>query len=408
MNDPNIKINSYKYSIQIVYLDKKKNKNIKIPVEKVTDFAIDYNYKDNTMPVALATIALDRRFRDNMIRDMDVNTITVNIKKKCESSGDDTWVDYIKTTEFKYFINEQHNRRYDYTNQEEERDDILIGTGIVLLPINALKNNKKIKNTNIFDTAMSTIVANFTFPLGKILMQPLTNNKVISQLIVPKDLTTINQCLVFFNSQECAFYDSMYRFFIDFDQSYLIDSSGKAVVRKGENITQVYIDVLGLDNLHPTHEYGMAIETKKKRYYIPTGIQAVQVTEPAYNISANDFSKVTGIDADGHKVTYNIDITGKGNKTATKVINVENNNLKYVKNLAIQYRSSAIGVMFSKNDLDSSVLSMNKEYMLHFVGEYRDKSGRYILNRKREYYTIENSIYRMSTALTLNKVDLNV
>ena len=292
--------------------------------------------------------------------------------------------------------------------RKEDRDDILVGTGVVLLPIDALQNNKKIKNTNIFDTAMSTIVANFTFPLGKILMQPLTNNKHISQLIVPKTLTTINQCLAFFNSQECAFYDTLYRFFIDYDQTYLMDSSGNALVKKGETITQVYIDVMDLEDLHPTHEYGMAVETKKKRYYIPTGIQAIYMTEPTFNLTANDFSKITGIDSDGNKVTYNVDVTGKGNKTATKVVNVENNNLKYVKNLATQYRSSAIVVTFSKNDLDSSVLTMNKEYMIHFVGEYADKTGRYILNRKREYYTIENAIYRMSTDFTLNKVDLNV
>ena len=399
-------IRSYEYSIKVVYMDKKKGKNIEIPVHKVTQVAMDFDYHNNTMPMGLLIMALDRKFRDKMIKDMDTNTITVNIKKRCKNF-DDVFVDYIKTIEFKYFIDIEYNKRFDYRYQDEGRDDLLTSTGVVLLPLQSLTNNKKIKNTNIFDTDMSTIVSNFTFPIGKILMQPLQYNPQIHQIIVPKTLTTINQCLKFFNSEVSTYYDTMFRFFIDHDQSYLIDSSGKAVVKKGETITQVYIDVFDLDNLMPEFEYGMATEIPKKRYYIPTGIQAMNITDPAINVSANNITKIVGIDADGNRVDYDVDMTnGKGNKNATKVINVENNNLRYVQNLASGYKSSSITIVFSKNDLDSSVLTMNKEYMLNFVGEYKPKSGRYILNRKREFYTSDNTVYRLNTTFNLNKVEL--
>ena len=398
-------IDSYKYKITLIYLDKKKGKNITIRMERISSLAIDFDYAKNTMPVALVTAALDRKFRDGMLKDQDDNTVTLRVQKRCET-GDKIWVDYIKTTEFKYFIDSEYNKRYDYKYQETDRDDEFVSTGIVMLPINPLKNNKKIKNTNIFDTDMSTIVANFTFPLGKMLMQPLGHNTHVSQIILPKNLSTIRQSLEYFNARVGAFYDSMYRFFIDYDQSYLIDSSGRAVVKKGEIITQVYIDVLELDDLHPTYEYGMATEYRKQRYYIPTGIQAVAISDPAYNISAQNYTKIVGIDADGNRVDYYIDITGKGNKTATKVINVDNNNLLFIKNLASQYKSSATTVHFSKNDLDSSVITMNKEYMLKFRGNNSNKTGRYILNRKREYYVQDDGKFRMSTTLSLNKVEL--
>ena len=398
-------IDTYKYKITLIYLDKKKGKNIPIKTERISSVAIDFDYSRNTMPVALASVALDRRFRDNLIKDMDENTFSMRIQKRCET-GDKIWVDYIKTLEFKYFIDVEYNKHHDYKFQESERDDEFVETGIVMLPVNPLRNNKKIKNTNIFDTDMSTIIANFTFPLGKMLMQPIQYNKKISQIILPKTLTTIKQSLEFFNSQVSAFYDTMYRFFIDYDKSYLIDSSGKAVVEKTETLTQVYIDVLELKDLHPTYEYGMATEYRKNRYYIPTGIQAVSGSDPAYNVTSQNYTKIVGVDADGNRVDYDMDITGKGNKTATKVINVENNNLKYVQNLASMYKSSVTTVHFSKNDLDSSVLTMNKEYRIKFRGENAPKTGRYILNRKREYYVQDDGRFRMSTTMSLNKVDL--
>ena len=399
-------IHSYEYSIKVVYLDKKKGKNIEIPVEKVTQVAIDFNYNMNTMPMGFLIMALDRKFRDYMIKNMSENTILVNIKKRCRDF-DDVFVDYIKPTEFKYFIDIEYNKRYDYRYQDEGKDDLLTSTGVVILPLNSLVNNKKIKNTNIFDTDMSTIVSNFTFPLGKILMQPLTYNTHVHQIIVPKTLTTIRQCLEYFNSDVAAFHDTMPRFFIDHDQTYLIDSSGKPVVKKGETILQVYIDVFDLDDLHPTFEYGMAIEPHKRRYYIPSGIQAFNISDPTVNITSNNITKIVGVDADGNKVEYSTDLTnGKGNKNATKVVNVDNNNLRYVQNVASSYKSSSINVIFTKSDLDSSVITMNKEFMINFVGEYKNKSGRYIMNRKREFYTSDNDLYRLNTTFNLNKVEL--
>ena len=106
-------IDIYKYKITLIYLDKKKGKNIPIKTERISSVAIDFDYSRNTMPVALISVALDRRFRDNLIKDMDENTFSLRIQKRCET-GDKIWVDYIKTLEFKYFIDAEYNKHHDY------------------------------------------------------------------------------------------------------------------------------------------------------------------------------------------------------------------------------------------------------------------------------------------------------
>ena len=274
------------------------------------------------------------------------------------------------------------------------------------LPEQSLVNNKKINNTMIYDTDMSTIIGNYILPLGKTLIEPLENNKHISQIILPKNITTIRGSLEYFNRNVCAFYNTHYRFFIDFNQSYLISSNGKAIYNKGDTYNNVYIDVNEATNFSPSNESGMKLEKKNNRWYVPTGIYRIQMTDSIYNVQSNNFSVLTGIDADGNRVDYDIDITGHGNKNANKVIEVENNNLMYVKNLASKYRSSAISLTFTKIELDSSVFTINKEYMFKFQNMNDGKSGRYMLRRKREYYVNQNNEYPLSTALTFSKVEI--
>jgi hypothetical protein len=150
----------------------------------------------------------------------------------------------------------------------------------------------------------------------------------------------------------------------------------------------------------------MTTEKKKSRYYIPVGVYRTNLSEVTPNIKSRSYSILTGVDAQGNRVQYDINVLKNPNVNANSIVEVENGNLNYVKNLACKYRTSAISLTFSKSDLDSSVLTINKEYMIKFDDKNSKYDGKFILTRKTEYYSPETYGYRMSTALTLNRVNL--
>ena len=59
--------------------------------------------------------------------------------------------------------------------------------------------------------------------------------------------------------------------------------------------------------------------------------------------------------------------------------------------------TAAICVNISKNNLDSSIMTINKRYSINHVDAYADYNGDYILCRKREFYLREDETYILNT-----------
>ena len=68
--------------------------------------------------------------------------------------------------------------------------------------------------------------------------------------------------------------------------------------------------------------------------------------------------------------------------------------------------NSAIQLLIQKTDLDSSVITMNKEFIIKTDDVYdKDRyNGRYILTRKRELYLRQDENFVMNTMLLFEKL----
>ena len=75
-------------------------------------------------------------------------------------------------------------------------------------------------------------------------------------------------------------------------------------------------------------------------------------------------------------------------------------------NIVSTINNSAIQIMVQKTDIDSSIFTINKEYIIRADSAYNteDYNGRYILARKRELYIKSGDNYTMSTMLLFRKV----
>ena len=72
MNKNTIQV-QYRYIIEMIYLNNKKNKTTNIKTECIKSIIIDHNYENNCMPIIYATMKLDKALVDDMI---------INVKKR--------------------------------------------------------------------------------------------------------------------------------------------------------------------------------------------------------------------------------------------------------------------------------------------------------------------------------------
>ena len=68
---------------------------------------------------------------------------------------------------------------------------------------------------------------------------------------------------------------------------------------------------------------------------------------------------------------------------------------------------SAATLYINKNDLDTSVITPNKEYTVKNYDTHSDKNGRFLLCQKKEIYIREGDSFILNMALMLKKIPEN-
>ena len=396
---PNSNIYKYKASIEFllgedVYYIKTLN---------IKSIAIDSNYKENNMPMLFVTASVDKRLYDKMIQNQDTGSIVLTIQR-CIANSDmpDLYTDYIKD-KFIYFLSDDINKNdlADYEGENDGREDIFKLVSFGLMSLDHINKNKKVVN-GIFDGKLSSLMYYLTNHLD-ILIEPPKDNKDLKNIFIPPT-NSVSKSLEYLNSLN-VFYASNYRFFMDFDCAYLLSSDGKAVKKVDEDISTVFL-VLKNSYDEGSKIQGMIIDETQSMYQIECDAQDCELSDT--HISEKLYSKLVATDTSGKQDEFEITTTGEDSliEEKTKAVRVMNQNSGIIDNIVSSVDRSAITLMVQKTDIDSAVLTMNKEYIVKADETYgtEDYNGRYIVTRKRELYIREDENFVMNTMLILEKI----
>lgn len=261
----------YRYKISMSYLDIANSSETIIRPECIKSFAVDRDYDNMNMPTALMMLTLDKNLVDQIILGAKDNLFNIFIYKF--SLDGDQYAEKIIAGQFTYFLKEDinYNKDLDYSEEEtslydgmERRDqyrDIAIG---LMLKQN-IDDNKKTVNDIYYNTSMINIVAATTSNIN-ILIEPFTYDKIMEQLVVPP-MESISKVLDMLNKLN-AFYDTKYRYFLDWDIGYLLSTSGNSVPKTGEKYPAVMIDIRNI-TASDAFEEGMTEDENGNCYIIP-------------------------------------------------------------------------------------------------------------------------------------------
>ena len=395
--------NKYRYDAIFQFvLD---NESTDLDSKYIKSIIIDFDYKKNTMPLIYITISMDNKIILKMLQNQDKGTIVFTIRRYISNNNYQNTIksNYIKNN-FIYFIADNLNIRE--ANDDSEDLNSASGTNYVtttigLLPLDLVNINKKSLNCIINKTPMMSLIYNILSDRS-LVMEQLQYNTILDGIILPP-LDSKAKLLKYLNNLSC-FYDTSYRYFMDFDTTYFLSSSGKKIPKIGEDISDIIINISRLDETDAKLE-GMEIDYENRSYilYIGDGFSEKidnKLIDRSYNTIVAQGTSLKTTQSANLNISQNSVITKK-----RSTIRLPNDNTTLLNNIKSDMNNSMTTIMVSKSDIDMSIFTINKKYFIKATDTYGDSyNGEYLLIRKREIYIREDDTFTGDVALTFNKL----
>ncbi len=392
----------YNYKIVLKYINST-NIEVEIDPTQIQYILIDKDFENINMPVITIFGSIEKNILDDMIRHSNDNLVTLGIYKYDNTNQNDNITEKYFNDKFIYMLNEDLSR----TDKLDNPQGIDSKTGnrqyrevtIFLIQQNAINNNRQTINGVYHNASMNSLILQSTNYLGNMLLEPIKYDTRFDQVIIPP-IDSISNYIRYLNDNLGVFYDSPYRFFIDFDTTYLVSSSGNAIRARNQYIYTIVIDIREIDS-NISEEPGAYVDLKSGKYTI--GIDASKVEYVKNNVTNKIVNKVTVINSKGDVFEQDIeDNKAKVTSTINQIMNISNNDQNVINNISYSVESANVTITIVKNDLDASLFTLNKEYIINDP-VHDSYAGHYILLQVKQLFIKQNENFIMSTVLKFKK-----
>lgn len=393
----------YNYRIVLTYIDSS-NVEVEIDSSQLQYILIDKDFDNCNMPVIAVFGSIEKNILDDMIKNSDNNIVTLGIYKYDSTNQSDNITEKYFHDKFIYILNEDLSK----TEKLDNPNGIDSKTGnrqykevnLWLIQQDALNNNRQTINGVYHNASMNSLILQASNYLGKTLLEPIRYDTAFDQVIIPP-LDSISDYIRYLNDNIGVFYDTPYRFFIDFDATYITSSSGNLIRARNQYVYTIVIDIKEIDNT-VSEEQGAYVDIKSGKYTI--SIDASKVEYNKNHVTNKLVNKVTVINAKGDVFEQKLeDNQAKITGTINQVMNVSNNDQNVISPISHNIESSNITLSLVKNDLDASLFTINKEYIIKDP-LHEEYNGRYILTQSKQLFIKQNENFIMSTVLSFKKV----
>lgn len=386
--------NKYKYTIEISYMQDGVEKIINF--ERILTMTIDYDYDKRNMPIILLRLGIDKRLLDHMIKN-DNKILILTVNKYDESDSINIYKTIIKG-EFFYFLDSNINYfdDLDYGNEtNKENADVYKIVSMGLMKKDLILNNKVLINTIYKDNYLIDIICD-NFTKNNLVIEPLRYNKKIDSLIV-QPIETLSKFISYLDNQ-FTLYNTQYRLFFDFNKTYLLSSSGNGIPIKNEKYNSIFLYVNNTVTLD-SRVQGMTEDDKQKAYIVYIDSNNINISVD--NATALSYNQIIGIDSEGNSKSINLDTSVDGNRY--KITRINNSNLDKLDNIKENIESNKTVIHIIKQELDSSIFTLNKQYYIKNYNKLANNDGKFLLSAKKEVYVRETKDFQMTSIFTFKK-----
>ena len=390
---------AYRYVVEtMMFIADDTTEPIEIPSESILSITNNYDYDRNHMPMIYINFNINTLLYDKMVEYADTGKIIFTFKKYNNQGYSSLLSNYIHS-EFAYLIEtdvDYHKSLNKLEGDLSSNTNSYKRGSIALIDLHSIDNNKGIFNGIIKDSNMISIVNKFTTHMPMVI-EPFHNNEKISTLIIPP-ISTLTELLKFLNGEE-LFYDSGYRFFRDFDKTYLLSNSGKPVDDGDDVYDTILINIL--DTINPESKtFGIDVDKHQKSYIM--NIDALDTSMNINLVQDKDYNTIVGITDDGE--VNKVSLETKSELSKERVVFVRANTKEDLSVIAKAVDSAGVVLQITRTELDGSLFTPNKEYVVKNYSDYSEYDGRFLLSSKKEIFIQQDNEFISNTVLTFRKI----
>lgn len=348
---------AFKYDISFQF--QIQGKTVDVTSENILLVAIDYLYNNEIIqPLTFVKFRLDKNLIDELILQKNTGRCYMYISKVNVNNSAQVRIPYIKTKCIYELADDIFKEKTIMYDKGSERQDVYgqITLGLVsdiLIERNVINQDCIIKEGN-----MMGAVCLFTYHMPMVI-EPFTYNDDIDQLVIePQE--TVKDVISYLNNIK-VFYDTPLRYFMDFNVTYLVSSSGNPIEVKGEESANVVISVKDGDIDEDFFELGSNYNEQAKCYelkipsndtsFYESNVQdksvnkLVGIIDPSREKSLpglTDLMKNAKVDMDNmiSQVQKNVSKIGSGINDVVHGENVVNYNTQCTKNRSAEYQAT--------------------------------------------------------------------
>lgn len=344
-----------------------------IETERISYVMIERMYENvNILPVIYVSLSLSSQMYSKVINSYSTSKFYLKIRKRNKLSNTSLFVDVVNDT-FSYVTSTTSpnlSKEMDNGNMMSSSTykTIMIGlvsstmTDQLRTPFNGIYNN--IKESELVKIALDG--------LKNVIMQDLEYDNYYKTFLIPP--VTSRYKLLSYIFEKDAFYNSMFEFFMDFDNTYLLSKNGEEVKGKDTNPNSVIIQIKNYT----------AQEAYTDGYTIKNG---------AYVVYVNGANTKSIINTSIEKATNKI--VSYSEERGTQKVSLDNNDssekISFVRTqtaglLKNEIQSNLATLELVKQNIDGSIFTPNKSFHIQNYDEYEKYNGKYFLSYKKEFF----------------------
>lgn len=390
---------SYSYKVEAKFVLDGKEETI-LP-EGITSIVTNYDYDTNNIPIIYLGVRLETALYNKMVINAEKATITLSITKSKNGGNFNVYNSYIKDT-FTYSMSTNPDYNTTMEKQSGTNDQIMQNYRegfIALIKQDNTDNNKRIINTIIKNSNMMSILHKYTSHM-KMVIEPIHVDKKFNFLIIPPIESRAK--LIDYLYKQSSFYRKGYRYFVDFNKTYLLSEEGNPVSSNDGTFDTIIINVED-PTAETAHQTGIITDYKTKSY-----ILNINANDTVMNIRKSEdkiFNTIMGVDSFGNTRELSLDIPRtRGSSDKLRLERVPFDNMDYTDYLKNVIENTTIMFNVTKTEVDTSLITPNKEYIVRNYPTISEYNGRYVLSYKKETFINQNEHFVSSVIFGLRKI----
>lgn len=367
-------------------------KEKKLSSSSIKFILIEYLYGKNYMPVIYVSLSINDSLYSDMIENEKKAKFYLNIRGYNVFSNTSIRKDFIKG-QFTYKLPTSNpNYSEDLNSQGTNMDSSYKTLALALMSMKLLNKAKTSFNGMLGNIDQNTMIGEALSGLDKVVMKKPKYNAVFETINIPP-LPSKSKLLKFIFRKN-PFYDTDFMFFMDFNQSYLLDLSGDYCPANDNQLSTVIIDICSVTD-SASYSEGISIKNGSYQFYVnPANVNIApnkiidNIANQAIFVDDNYIEKVD------LNVNRNID-------SSTKQSFIRGGHAKLYKNIA---ESNTVVLELVKDNLDSSIITPNKKFIINSYENHEEYTGLYTLIYKKDIMTNINGEFGFSLSIGLRKV----